>query len=124
MVYLNFTTTALFKSAKVPATLIGGYLTGQKTRPTEMAMAVGMALGIFLFGVAERFDSPKFRITGLVLISINLVVSSFSSNLQQLVLQTSKKEETCTSSVDRLMVHQYSAAAIVTLSWCLVSGEL
>ena len=59
MVYLNFTTAALFKSAKVPATLLGGFFQGADTSKREFVMAVGMASGLFVFGIAERYESPR-----------------------------------------------------------------
>jgi len=124
MVHLNYTTATLFKSAKVPTTLIGGYLAGQERTGKEFLLALGMSTGLVLFGIAEKYVAPKFAVTGLVLISINLIISSFSSNFQQMVLQSQGTND-CGSrlSISRLMFYQYSIAFVLTFAWCLVSGE-
>ena len=136
MNYLSFTTTVLFKSAKVPATLIAGYLLGQNTSSVELLLAVTMATGLFIFGIAERYDSPKFAGAAVVLIIVNLVMSSLNATMQQLMLQsegtsTPRLKDVATGccgstglAADRLCFWQYAMAASMSLGWCVFSGEL
>ena len=68
----------------------------------------------------------RFATFGLVMIVVNLLMSSFSSNMQQRVLQEGSKGNDLGDSLtaSRLMFWQYSVAGVITTSWSVLSGEM
>ena len=68
----------------------------------------------------------RFATFGLVMILVNLLTSSISSNMQQRVLQEGSKGSDLGDSLtaSRLMFWQYSVAGVITTSWSVLSGEM
>lgn len=142
-VRVNYTTAMLFGSAKLPSVMIIGAVLnaarghGQKQQrnPPWQAYALSLCVtaGLVAFGLAERRDAPRFSTVGLLLVALNLCLSSVTFNLQQRVLQRStggmgtylagNGAEADPLVSARLMTFQYASAFCLTLTYAAVSGE-
>eukprot|EP00928_Gymnodinium_smaydae_P100079 TRINITY_DN9736_c0_g1_i2.p1 TRINITY_DN9736_c0_g1~~TRINITY_DN9736_c0_g1_i2.p1 ORF type:complete len:245 (+),score=27.35 TRINITY_DN9736_c0_g1_i2:442-1176(+) len=136
LVHLNYTTSMLFKSGKVPSILLGSVALKLHTATMEeLLSAILMTTGLFIFGVGEKMEALRFDGIGLILILVNLVGGSATANLQQICLS---KAGTCekltngnrnshlgvTNNVSELLFFQYFAAFVVMFAYCMASGEL
>lgn len=125
LVHLNYTAAMLFKSGKVPSILLGASLFKlQKASLEEVCWAIVMMAGLFSFAVGEKLESLRFDALGLLLITVNLVGGSATANLQQLLLTRGTKSKDDPDNVEELLFFQYSAAALIMLIFCAISGEL
>jgi len=120
-VHINYTTAMLFKSAKVPSVMLGGMVINQQ-RPgrSEVFWAITLTLGLFLFGLGDRMESPRFSVIGILLVVGNLCGSSITSNLQQRVLQ----RDASATGVEQLLFAQYAVASVILLVFTAATGEL
>lgn len=124
LLHLNFTTTTLFKSAKVFFVMIGGWLIhGRPVTIKEWIAAMTLFVGLAAFGLADRLTSPKFTLTGVALTMGNLIGGSMSGNLQQKAIQRADGK-TPSQRKDDLMFFQYWLGAAMCLCLCMVNGEL
>jgi len=120
-VHINYTTAMLFKSAKVPAVMLGGKVINQhRPRRSEVCWAITLTVGLLLFGLGDRIESPRFSAVGMLLVAGNLCGSSITSNLQQRVL----KLDASAKGVEQLLFAQYAVASVILLVFTAASGEL
>ncbi|CAE7505527.1 UTR2 [Symbiodinium pilosum] len=125
-VYVNYTTAMVFKSAKVPSVLIGARLVNKTaTTARELLWAFCMMIGLLLFASGDVRESARFTPLGLLLIAVNLVGSTLTANLQQVVLQPQNLQASsaCAPCVHGVMLVQYAVAAGVLLVHTLITGE-
>jgi len=120
-VHINYTTAMLFKSAKVPAVMLGGMVINQqRPRRSELCWAILLTVGLLLFGLGDRMESPRFSAIGILLVAGNLCGSSITSNLQQRVLQ----RDASAAGVEQLLLAQYAVASVILLMFTVATGEL
>ena len=82
--YVNYPTRILAKSSKViPVMLVGMIIQGRYYTRLEYLSAVLLAAGITLFTMGDAYDSPKFDIRGLVLISIGVFADAVTANFEE-----------------------------------------
>lgn len=123
LVFLNFTTTLIFKSAKVPTVMLGSlFINDMKYSRYEYICSAVMMLGLILFGMGDSIGSLKFHPFGIALVVMSLMAGSVSSNLQQKVLQSGAMEDK-DALRDRLFVILYVFGAISLLPVCLATDE-
>lgn len=105
-IHINTTTAMLFSSARLPTVIVAGaFLLKQKKAPplaTHLA-ALCVAVGLSLFGFAERRDTPRFSTAGLTLIAANLCLGAVTFNLQQRALHMAGASRKCPRGADTLM---------------------
>eukprot|EP00746_Dinoflagellata_sp_MGD_P098061 gnl/MRDRNA2_/MRDRNA2_39428_c0_seq2.p1 gnl/MRDRNA2_/MRDRNA2_39428_c0~~gnl/MRDRNA2_/MRDRNA2_39428_c0_seq2.p1 ORF type:complete len:285 (+),score=39.54 gnl/MRDRNA2_/MRDRNA2_39428_c0_seq2:1-855(+) len=121
-VHINYSTAMVFKSAKVPSVMVGATcMNRQRPSIAEQLWAFLMMLGLILFGLGDKLESPRFSAVGVFLITVNLIGSSLTANLQQRVLQGSSKTS---ETVEILMLVQYAVSAFLLFLYTACTGEL
>ncbi|CAD7933983.1 unnamed protein product [Amoebophrya sp. A120] len=159
--HLSFTFGAMCKSAKVPCILLGRRLYGMvlsssgRRQSDEMNVeankkiitsqeyigSLSVFFGLTVFGVGERFESPRFSIYGLALMLLNICCASVGVNIQQVFLQQKRKQtqafpfatraasqhrapQPTTSTkgreVDLLMMIQYSVGFVLLVCYTML----
>lgn len=142
---INYTTAMLFSSAKPPTVMLMGALVnrGSQTTCDSYLAAMGVTLGLCLFGLAEKRDAPRFSTLGLLLVALNLGLGAVSFNLQQRVLHrlggrapapraaqrprwqlSPRSAAEGPPNPERMMVVMYAAGALLFLACAAASGEL
>jgi drug/metabolite transporter (DMT)-like permease len=121
--YINYTTVMFFKSAKVPAVMIGSWaLARQKFRANEILFALVMMIGLITFGCGDRIESPRFSSLGLVLVGTNLIMGTATNGQQQRLLQSPEAQGVPEDLMtERFMVLQYAAAFFVMGAFLFVT---
>lgn len=123
---INYTTTMLFGSAKLPSVLLAASaFSGCSGRPrppiTAQLAAFVVTCGLCCFGLAEHREAPRFSSLGLALVGTNLVLAAGTFQMQQQCLQESK---TAARSIEQMMLIQYATGSLLLLLYALFSGEL
>lgn len=84
LTYINYPMRILSKSSKViPVMLVGVLLYGKYYTRLEYLSAFVLALGITLFTLGDAYDSPRFDVTGLLLISIGVFADAMTANFEE-----------------------------------------
>lgn len=123
--HINYSAATLFSAARLPMVLLVGAVVHQNGRVTPLAhlFAMETMLGICIFSFAERRDSPRFSVQGLLLVAVNLLLGSFTFNYQQKVLQGRSLGSSEARSGAQLMVVQYVTSAFLCAFYALATGE-
>eukprot|EP00854_Cymbomonas_tetramitiformis_P014999 gene14999-17729_t len=79
---LNYTTATLFKSAKVVTVMIVSSLFGRTVSSKAIVLALVLCLGLSVFGIADKMAAPRFSLWGVTANLLSLIVTAFTSNLQ------------------------------------------
>jgi len=123
LVYLNFTTCLVFKSAKVPTVMLGSlYINDAKYSKHEFFCSFLMMVGLVAFGMGDSMGSVHFHPFGIGLVVFSLCLGSFSSNLQQKVLQSNAMEDK-DALRDRLFVILYTVGAMSLFPMCIMTDQ-
>ena len=86
--HLNYTTHTLFKSSKVVFVMITSFfVNGQRITLADFSSASALCAGLSLFGLADRFTTPRFNTLGVACTVGSLVGGALCGALQQRVLQ-------------------------------------
>jgi len=121
---INYTTTMIFGSARLPSVLFAGAVLSRGPRPPTAAQvaSLGVAVGLCCFGLAERREAPRFSSLGLALVAANLVLGVGTFQLQQQVLQQGVGQ--LPVNAEQMMMVQYAAGSLLLLLCALLGGEL
>jgi len=123
LVYLNFTTSLVFKSAKVPTVMLGSvFVNDMKYSRYECFCSAMLMAGLISFGMGDSMGSLHFHPFGIALMVFSLSVGSVSSNLQQKVLQSNAMEDK-DALRDRLFVILYVCGTILLLPVCIATDQ-
>jgi len=147
--HVNYTTAMLFGAAKLPLVLLMGRLLnrGDAVPSSAHFAALCVAVGLAVFGAAERRGAPRFDAIGLVLVALNLALGAVTFNLQQRLLHRAsgvsgslptsvlaprgmdggveaRAQKLGAAAAERLMVVQYATGACFFAASAAVSGEL
>ena len=86
--YVNFPVKVVMKSSKLIPTMLLGLLIIRRTYSAMEYVSAGMlCLGVAAFTLVDSKVSPKFDVTGIVLLSIAVVGDAFTVNLQEKILR-------------------------------------
>ena len=86
--YVNFPVKVVMKSSKLIPTMLLGLLIIRRTYSAMEYVSAGMlCLGVAAFTLVDSKVSPKFDVTGIVLLSIAVVGDAFTVNLQGKILR-------------------------------------
>ncbi len=90
-IHISVSFGAMVKAAKIPVILSLGALMHRNYSPSLWEGAgVGIFyVGLVLFGLGEKYESPRYNLIGVALMAINVAMGSYSANLQQKVLHGS-----------------------------------
>jgi adenosine 3'-phospho 5'-phosphosulfate transporter B3 len=117
MHYLNYPAKTLFKSSRVIVTMLIGLLfRQQKYKAVDYAVAFSMAFGLTTFVMADANTSPRFDITGVVIICIALAADGAILNIQEYCLSS------YSATHDELVYYSYSGAAAIVFVLNIFSG--
>ncbi|KAK3288527.1 hypothetical protein CYMTET_4003 [Cymbomonas tetramitiformis] len=112
---LNYTTATLFKSAKVVTVMIVSSLFGRTVSSKAIVLALVLCLGLSVFGIADKMAAPRFSLWGVTANLLSLIVTAFTSNLQDRVLKASTGGTA--KAKEDLMLFQYSVASLGAVVW-------
>lgn len=117
--YINYPTKVVFRSCKlIPTMIIASIVNKQIYTSVEYLCAIGVCIGLVMFGAADWDLSPSFDPTGLVLVSMSVCADALLPNAQERLFHQ--------YSSSRLEVTLYTnvfVLGIMTLS-TLLSGDL
>ena len=120
LTYLNYPTRILAKSSKViPVMIVGMIVQGRYYTRLEYFCAFVLAAGITLFTMGDAYDSPRFDIRGLVLISIGFFSDAMTANFEEARLF---KTHHCSQA--EVMFFSSAFSAVWTLATMFGSNEL
>lgn len=119
LAYLNYPTQVVFKSCKLIPVMLGGVLIQRKRYGPRDYLASGLlSLGLIVFTLADVKISPRYSVTGMVLISLALCADAVIGNIQERVMR--KNDVTAVE-----MVHKsYKIGIGFLLVVCIATGEL
>jgi adenosine 3'-phospho 5'-phosphosulfate transporter B3 len=120
LTYLNYPMRILAKSSKViPVMIVGMIVQGRYYTRLEYFSAFVLAAGITLFTMGDMYDSPRFDIRGLILISLGVFADAMTANFEEARLFKTHK-----CSPAEVMLFSSAFSAIWTLATMFGSNEL
>ncbi|KAK0168670.1 hypothetical protein PV327_002447 [Microctonus hyperodae] len=116
--YLNYPTQVIFKSCKLIPVLIGGILIQKKQYGIlDFLAAALLCLGLVMFTLADSMISPRFSITGVIMISCALLCDAVIGNVQEKAMRQYKATNT------EVVLYSYSIGFIYLLVILLITGQ-
>jgi adenosine 3'-phospho 5'-phosphosulfate transporter B3 len=120
LTYVNYPTRILAKSSKViPVMIVGMIVQGRYYSRLEYLSAFILAAGITLFTMGDAYDSPRFDVRGLALISIGVFADAMTANFEE-----ARLFRTHHCSQAEVMFFSSGFSAVWTLATMLGSDEL
>jgi len=120
LTYVNYPTRILAKSSKViPVMLVGMLLQGRFYSRLEYLSATILAAGIALFTMGDAYESPRFDVRGLVLISLGVFADAITANYEE-----AKFFRSNSCSQAEVMFYSSAFASVWTFITMLGSDEL
>ena len=120
LTYVNYPTRILAKSSKViPVMIVGMLLQGRYYSRLEYLSATILAAGIALFTMGDAYESPRFDVRGLVLISLGVFADAITANYEE-----AKFFRSNSCSQAEVMFYSSAFASVWTLATMMGSNEL
>jgi len=118
LLWLNYPTQTLFKSAKLLPVMAGGVLINRrKFHVFEYLSALGLLMGLVCFTLTDMRVAPRFDFLGVFVICLALLADALIGNFQE------KMFATFHCGANEVMTYSSAWAALFSLVLCAVDGE-
>lgn len=116
---ITFTTGVLFKSCNIIPIMIGNVLILQKKpKLIEVVAIIVYVIGLFIISLGDKKSQNEFDISGLIAISVSMVLKAITANLEELVMSRYKADQS------ELIAMLYSFCTLFMAFLAVATGQL